>query len=263
MRKLIIIFGVFLLCCISGCSPKQENKKVSSKKQTEVTKQTQAEKTPETKSQTFSQITNDSPHFGLWAVIGLEFIMILALGGLYFVTFRGKVVAIVTDSKRVKSFIKQQMPQQNENGNQQNIIKSSLGEKEIDTISDIVVPRVLECVKLELQDTSKPLNKQNNAENSNPDIKFFRSKQGKILQEEVSNNSEAAFKVFNIKGNEAKFEYCGGVVNSDFFDGICIFENNPADVPNKTAIKTTVSGVVKKDINGNWEVTTPAKIKFV
>ena len=92
-------------------------------------------------------------------------------------------------------------------------------------------------------------------------IKFFRSKQGKTLMEEADSKS-AIFKVFNITGNEAEFEYCGGVQNPDFFTEICSFENNPADVPNKTKIITSMQGVVRKDSNNNWEVITPAKIKF-
>ena len=94
------------------------------------------------------------------------------------------------------------------------------------------------------------------------DIKFFRSKQGKLFFEEVIVESEGKFKVFDINGNEGKFEYYGGVVNSDFFIDICSFENNPSEVPNKTKIRTIIPGVVKKDNNGNWEVYTQAKIKF-
>jgi len=97
---------------------------------------------------------------------------------------------------------------------------------------------------------------------ANEDIKYFRSKQGNFFFEEVFNESEGKFKVFDINGNEGKFEYYGGVVNSDFFIDICSFENNPSEVPNKTKIRTIIPGVVKKDNNSNWEVFTPAKIKF-
>jgi len=92
-------------------------------------------------------------------------------------------------------------------------------------------------------------------------IMFFRSKQEKILQEETS-RVNALFKVFSIKGNEARFTYCGEVQNPDFFSDICRFENNPAEVPNKTKIITTASGIVKKDSNNNWIVVYPATIKF-
>lgn len=93
-------------------------------------------------------------------------------------------------------------------------------------------------------------------------IKYFRTKQGKVLQEEVSNQSDASFKIYDINNNEAKFEYCGGVINPDFFTEICTFENNPADVPHKKEIRTTAYGTVKKD-NNNWVIDKPAKIKFI
>jgi polyhydroxyalkanoate synthesis regulator phasin len=110
---------------------------------------------------------------------------------------------------------------------------------------------------------NKTFNMGNEKSSASSNEKFFKTKNGKILQEELSNSAESSFKVFNINNNEAKFEYCGGIVNSDFFDGVCQFQNNPAEVPNKTKIITTTPGVVKKDINGNWIVETLATIKFV
>lgn len=95
------------------------------------------------------------------------------------------------------------------------------------------------------------------------EVKFYRSKQGKILLEEVSNERDAAFKVFKIKENEAKFIYCGGIQNPDWFGEIVEFANNPQEIPNKIKIDTTIPGIVKKDSNNNWVVTIPAKIKFV
>lgn len=97
---------------------------------------------------------------------------------------------------------------------------------------------------------------------TNERIKFFRTKQGKILQDELPTESGASFKIFEINASEAKFEYCGGVTNPDFFDGICDFANNPADIPHKTKIITVSPGKVKKD-NDNWIIDKPAKIKFI
>lgn len=94
------------------------------------------------------------------------------------------------------------------------------------------------------------------------DEKFFKSKNGKILIEELNNSTDASFRVFNISGNGAKFEYCGGVINQDFFTDVCSFANNPSDVPNKIRITTTIPGTVKKDSNNKWEVVEKAKIKF-
>lgn len=92
--------------------------------------------------------------------------------------------------------------------------------------------------------------------------KFFRSKEGKFLTEEVPDKKDASFKVFNIKGNDASFEYCGEVRNQDFFTDVCKFENNPQDVPDKTKIISKESGKVRKDANNNWEVISLATIKF-
>ncbi|MBK9983859.1 MAG: hypothetical protein IPP15_16070 [Saprospiraceae bacterium] len=93
--------------------------------------------------------------------------------------------------------------------------------------------------------------------------KYFRPKTGNALQEELTNSVGSSFRIYNINNNEANFEYCGGIVNSDFFDGVCLFQNNPANVPNKSNIITKTPGVVKKDPNGNWIVETLATIKFV
>jgi len=104
--------------------------------------------------------------------------------------------------------------------------------------------------------------KPTNAQARISKIKFFRTKNERTLQEELPNESGASFKIFDINNDEAKFEYCGGVMNPDFFVEICTFENNPADVPHKKEIRTISSGTVKKD-NYNWVVNKPAKIKFV
>jgi len=69
--------------------------------------------------------------------------------------------------------------------------------------------------------------------------------------------------VIDIENDKAKFEYCGGVVNTDFFEDICTFENNPAEVPNKTKIITTVPGIVRRDNNNVWNIEERAKIKFL
>ncbi len=113
--------------------------------------------------------------------------------------------------------------------------------------------------KISYSDSAQPECSQSK---ENLDIRFFGSKQGRILLEEVSNESGAVFKVFNIRDNEAKFVYCGGVQNPDWFGEIVEFVNNPQEIPNKTKIDTTTPGIVKKDSNNRWIVTIPAKIKF-
>lgn len=139
--------------------------------------------------------------------------------------------------------------------------KNYLDEKEIDTITDVVVPQVLEYIRLSMIENSTDVPKIE--DKSINDVRFFRSKQGKILLEEISNERDAVFKVFNIKGSEAKFVYCGEIQNPDWFGVIVEFVNNPQEIYSKTKIDTTSPGIVKMDSNNNWEVTTPAKIKFV
>ena len=96
---------------------------------------------------------------------------------------------------------------------------------------------------------------------TNENILYFRSKSVKTLIDELNCDDGAAFKVSDIKESEANFEYCGNVVNADFFTGICSFDNNPDTIPYKTKITTIEKGIVRKE-NNKWEVTTPAKIRF-
>jgi hypothetical protein len=114
--------------------------------------------------------------------------------------------------------------------------------------------------KISHNDSEQPERSQSK---ENLDIRFFGSKQGTILLEEVSTENIAVFKVFNIKDNEAKFIYCGGIQNPDWFGEIVEFANNPQEIPNKSKIDTITPGIVKKDSSNNWVVTIPAKIKFV
>lgn len=158
------------------------------------------------------------------------------------------------------------------------ITSEPLDDSEIDVITD----RVLECLRLDVQhDPSNPfikivleqVTKEFSAhsttskdvelfEQTNSDVEFFYSKQGNILQEKC-HTSEARFKVFNIKGDEANFTYCGGIINPDFLTSeVCDFENSPFDVPTINRIFTTVHGIVTKERNGKWRVTLPVKIRF-
>lgn len=113
-------------------------------------------------------------------------------------------------------------------------------------------------------DTGNPVGTYENERNfATSNEKFFKTKNGKILQEELPNSFESSFRIFNINKDEADFAYSGGIVNTDFFDGVCIFQNNPAEVLNKSKIETAIPGIVKKDSKGNWIVEKPATIKFL
>lgn len=135
-----------------------------------------------------------------------------------------------------------------------------LSEKDL----NLIVDSVIECIRLteeEKSHQSKLINGPNAIENRQIE-KYFKTKNGKILQEELPNSGGSSFRVYNINNNEAIFEYCGEIVNTDFFDSVCIFQNNPLEVPNKKKILTTSPGKVKKDNTGNWVVESPATIKF-
>ena len=90
---------------------------------------------------------------------------------------------------------------------------------------------------------------------------FFKTKSRKVFYQET--DADASFRVFNIKGNNAEFEYCGGVVSPDFLTDVCDFLNNPWKLGNIKKIATKTAGKVSKNYDGNWEVMIPAKIEFL
>ena len=115
-------------------------------------------------------------------------------------------------------------------------------------------------VGIELEETTGI--KKNEIRLESNEVKFFSSKYGKVLQRELPNSINASFKIFNIKGDRAEFEYCGGITNLDFFEDVARFKNNPYEIPNRTKIVTTKPGVVRKDNNNNWEVEEVVEIEF-
>lgn len=204
-------------------------------------------------------LENNTMHFWLWLAIIVEFALIASLSAFIFFKFRDKVVNIVRNSSRIDDSITQKIIFHNQNKSQHISDLSFLEEKDIDAIVDVVTERVLECIKLEQKDDSKPFENNNVQEKSKPDVQFYRLPQNNIFTEEIVNQEVADFKIFNIKDDRANFEYCGNAVNSDLLKVVCTFENSP-NAGDK--ITTTEKGVVKQDSNNNWEVTIPAKIKF-
>jgi hypothetical protein len=187
--------------------------------------------------------------------------IIIGLGAFFFFIFKRKIASVVTGNKKIKNFIAKEIPAQIKDKTSHQI-----SNKQIDEIVEKITPIIIERIIPTLIDRITPaiIKRVKLAGASKPaGVEFFRSKQGKTLLEEVSDEREASFKVFDINHSEAKFEYCGGVVNIDFFNDICTFENNPAKVPNKTKIITAAPGTVREGSNSSWEVDTPAKIKFV
>ncbi len=209
------------------------------------------------------EFENKKPEFSnalIWIALCLTWLVLIVL----FFIFRKnnsqptelnkeKIINTVLESQRIASKFSSselyKLPQ-----------SIKLTEKEISSL----VVQVRDLLNKENSNVEKEKKEENlnSAQTNSNDVKYFKSKNGKILTEELQNSTDASFMVFNIKANDAKFEYCGGVVNQDFFTDVCSFANNPSDVPNKTKITTTSPGVVKKDSNNKWEVTEKAKIKF-
>ncbi len=149
--------------------------------------------------------------------------------------------------------------------------KNTLNEKDIHSIADIVVPMVLDCVRLEIKEMNNTFDlpiqpqiaKQHNSDNPVKDNSlFFASKSEKQLTEPTVNSNNACFRAYNINGNDADFEYIGVVRNENWFEGICSIENAASDnLSDKKQIKTTQFGKLRKE-NNIWNVITPAKIKY-
>jgi len=96
------------------------------------------------------------------------------------------------------------------------------------------------------------------------EVLYYKSKAGKIFINEVNSEADARFKVYNIRGEIADWDYIGGPINLDYFDSICTFNNNPYELSERKEIKTTHSGKVSKDPEnfGAWKVTESARITF-
>jgi hypothetical protein len=142
---------------------------------------------------------------------------------------------------------------------------NNIEDKLINQIVDLVIPRVLECIKLEQQETGNKDNSQS-LQYLQSNVKYLKEKKGDILSHETSNVEEGLFKLTNIERNEAKFEFSGtvnSIVSFDYFDKVCEFVNNPQNVNPITEIKTIEKGETQLQLDGTWKVFKKAKIKFV
>ena len=237
MKKILIVFSVLFLCCTTCFA------------------------------QSNYEVQNGESYTKFWvalSLIGFALIITWLVLIVLFVFFsKGYIIKVTVSSKRVEEKFVLRKYFASRIYDIDNIKKELLKDDKI--IKSIAV-EVLEGHKcLALSNNEK---RQSNQEQNivKSDIKFFKTKNGKVLTEELPNSTDASFKVFNIKyrNNEPKggyFEYCGGIVNTDFFNEICTFENNPENVPNKTKIITIKRGRVLIK-NGKWEITEKSIIKF-
>ncbi len=120
-----------------------------------------------------------------------------------------------------------------------------------------------ELSTLEGKDSNvKPVRDENKLESG--EVKFFGNKNNKTLEGELSNSSGASFKVFNINGNQAEYQYCGAIKNENWFESVAKITNSASDTLNdRKEIITIKPGIVIKNTEGKWEVKHPTEIKFI
>jgi len=100
---------------------------------------------------------------------------------------------------------------------------------------------------------------------TNSKVKYLKMKSGIYLSQESYSQLNSKFKIFDIQGNTAKFEFCGNeleaIANREaFFDNVCDDSNYS---PTAKQIVNEQHGVVELQGDGKWKVITKATIKFV
>jgi hypothetical protein len=95
--------------------------------------------------------------------------------------------------------------------------------------------------------------------------KFLKMKSGVYLSQESPTANNSKYKIFDMQGNSAKFEFCGNereaIANREaFFDNVCDDSNYSIDA--KRVINEQ-PGMVELQNDGKWKVIIKAKIKFL
>lgn len=273
MRKILLVFSIVFIC--NGlCSAQEPHGSNSSENSPEdLHLKSVASTKPDTNYISLEKSHNDlQSHFksaedqitnntSVLFIIKIVVGAIIALIIILFIFLTEYIKKITYKSKRLeqKFVMKGDILQGNKVGNV-NMFEDKL--QNLERKFGVLLENYNKLLKL-IDPKDKLSESRNNKNLSFSDEKFFKTKNGKTLLEELVSRDESSFRVFDINDNKAKFEYCGKIVNTDFFDGVCQFLNNPLDVPDKTKILTTIPGVVKKNINGDWTVESQAQIKFL
>jgi hypothetical protein len=110
---------------------------------------------------------------------------------------------------------------------------------------------------------SEVINEENVVDTIEPteqNVQFYRMPENNTFIEEAVNQTDAYFRIFEIEGDKAKYEYCGSAVNADLLREICKFKNSPSS---GDIIETVKPGIVKKD-NDRWCIYSDnlAEIEF-
>ena len=122
-----------------------------------------------------------------------------------------------------------------------------------------------EVKEIKLITISPPATEEPKQEKQNSNTKYLKEKNGEFLSHETYNADEGKFKLVNIQGDKAQFEFSGQVadfVSPDYFDRACEFTNNPKNLNPIRYIKTVEKGDVEFQSDGSWKVIKKAKIKF-
>lgn len=276
MRIILLLLSVYLLSMSSGCTKiADEGFEYNDETAIEANTNRKAD-ISNVGLEVLNQKSNDNKSSNTWLTILVVFLILLNFFILVVAVIiplrkypsKHKMISDLLEDDQIRSIINNQVKYQISQTNmprEKIIPQPVISEKKINEITDVIVQRALECVNLELNNlkdiTENTTIQVDKSVKPSIEVLFYRSKNGKILQEAVS-EKEGLFKIFDVADNDAKFEYCGGVINPDFFIDICDFVNNPRDIPDFTSIETIVPGEVKKNNNGNWEVIKTAKIKF-
>jgi hypothetical protein len=173
---------------------------------------------------------------------------------------RGYIVGVVTDSERLNQQRDKLELQtngknkSNENNRATNVTQNPEQEKQAQPESEP------ESVPEELLETE-----ENTAANTPPPppLIYLKAREGKKFNRVEDSQHGSSFKLVNENGDSAEFEYCATIADArarfnSIFDEVSETEGN---VNTAQKVRTTARGKLKL-IDGKWEVTTPAKIKF-
>lgn len=215
---------------------------------------------------------SDSPNLFLWIAIFLEGILLVVITLMYVFSLREKIIRVVTDSDRIKTYLKNII---RENSSNRNEVRA-FSKRDIDAIISTVFAEVMDKINFNTKDHAA--NERNNALSHDSStelllnhkeqiktVKYLKEKSEDSLSFETNNESEAKFKLMLISNENADFEFVGKAndfASSDYFDNVCEFANNPSELSSITLVRTIERGNVELQPNGKWKVTKKAKIKF-
>lgn len=100
---------------------------------------------------------------------------------------------------------------------------------------------------------------------SKPEEKFLKEKEGILIFKEAAEEN-SYYKLFDIKGAKASFQFCGNeeiaIAN---YDGILkdVFDDEMTYSSRAKQIKNISSGTVEQQPDGKWRIIIPAKINFI